>query len=195
METNSEAYKEHLESKYLPGRDKYLRWFFYPKILKQFNEGEIMDFGFGTGEFLRYLRSKGRATSGIDSNPYLTEVMAKEGFDVTLDDITKLNTINRPVKNAVIDNVLEHLDMEQIDSVFSALKSKMEKGGILVVIVPLEIGYKRDPTHKVFVNPEIISKMCDKYHLKLKAAFHHPINISLVRKFFYLQMQVFTIQF
>ena len=32
METNSEAYKEHLENKYLPGRDKYLQWFFYPKI-------------------------------------------------------------------------------------------------------------------------------------------------------------------
>lgn len=195
METNTEAYKEHLENKYLPGRDRYLRWFFFPKILKQFNEGDVLDLGFGTGEFLKFLRSKGRPCSGIDSNPFLTDLMVKQGFDVKLDDITKLDTIAKPIKNAVSDNVLEHLELQQIDAVFGCLKQKMEKNGIWVVIVPLEKGYRRDPTHKTFVNRTTIEQMCHKYQLKPKKRFYHPVNIDGVGNFFYLNMQVYTIQF
>ena len=82
METNTEEYKEHLEKKYLPGRDKYLSWFFFPKLLRNFRQGEIVDLGFGTGEFLKYLKLKNRACRGIDSNPFLTELLADQGFDV-----------------------------------------------------------------------------------------------------------------
>lgn len=195
MQTKDEAYKEHLEEKYLPGRDKYLQWFFFPKLVKQFTDGHILDLGFGTGGFLRFLKSKNKTFSGIDSNPFLVEEISKQGFAVTLDDITKLDTVVTPINNAITDNVLEHLDLNQIDSVFNALKQKMTTGGILVVIVPLEKGYQRDPTHKTFVNKEIMQQMCDKYNLRLKKRFYHPINLSGVGKWLYLNMQVYVIQF
>jgi trans-aconitate methyltransferase len=195
MQTKDEAYKEHLEEKYLPGRDKYLQWFFFPKLVKQFTDGHILDLGFGTGGFLRFLKSKNKMFSGIDSNPYLVDEISKQGFAVTLDDITKLDTVFAPIHNAITDNVLEHLDLNQIDSVFNALKQKMTTGGILVVIVPLEKGYQRDPTHKTFVNKEIMQQMCDKYNLRLKKRFYHPINLSGVGKWLYLNMQVYVIQF
>jgi hypothetical protein len=195
MQTKDEAYKEHLEEKYLPGRDKYLQLFFFPKLVKQFTDGHILDLGFGTGGFLRFLKSKNKMFSGIDSNPYLVDEISKQGFAVTLDDITKLDTVVTPIHNAITDNVLEHLDLNQIDSVFNALKQKMTTGGILVVIVPLEKGYQRDPTHKTFVNKEIMQQMCDKYDLSLKKRFYHPINLSGVGKWLYLNMQVYVIQF
>ena len=195
METNDEAYKEHLEEKYLPGRDKYLQWFFFPKLVKQFTDGHILDLGFGTGGFLRFLTSKNRKFSGIDSNPYLVESISKQGFDVKLDDITKLETITYPITNAITDNVLEHLDLEQIDQVFKVLKQKMAVNGILVIIVPLEKGYQRDPTHKTFVNKPLIEQMCAKYQLTLQNRFFHPINIDGVGKWLYLNMQVYTIKF
>lgn len=195
MQTKDEAYKEHLEEKYLPGRDKYLQWFFFPKLVKQFTDGHILDLGFGTGGFLRFLKSKNKTFSGIDSNPFLVDEISKQGFAVTLDDITKLDTVVTPINNAITDNVLEHLDLNQIDSVFKALKQKMTTGGILVVIVPLEKGYQRDPTHKTFVNKEIMQQMCDKYNLRLKKRFYHPINLSGVGKWLYLNMQVYVIQF
>lgn len=195
MDTNEESYKEHLEEKYLPGRDKYLQWFFFPKLLKQFTDGNVLDLGFGTGVFLRFLKFKNKTFSGIDSNPFLVEELAKQGFSVKLDDITKLDTVIGPVKNAITDNVLEHLDLEQIDNVFSSLKQKMAKDGVLVVIVPLEKGYKRDPTHKTFVNKELIEQMCSKYQIKLHKHFFHPINIKGVGKWFYLNMQVYVLTF
>src|ERR1035438_2597601 len=104
METNSEDYKKHLEEKYLPGRDLYLNHFFYPKILKLFSMEEINDLGFGTGAFLRYLKSKNRSCSGIDSNPFLVQLNKRNGFEVREDDLTILKTITNQMKNAICDN-------------------------------------------------------------------------------------------
>jgi 2-polyprenyl-3-methyl-5-hydroxy-6-metoxy-1,4-benzoquinol methylase len=195
METTSEEYKQHLENKYLPGRDKYLQTFFYPKIMKQFSDKPIVDLGCGTGEFLRYLAKKKRVFSGIDNNPYLVEKCKKLGFDVEMDDVTKLDHVKGPIDNAIVDNVLEHLDMQQIDSFFNAIKQKMSKGGTLVVVVPYKKGYTYDPTHKTFVNREIIQQYCNHYGLKLHRFFFHPFNIERVGRFLYLNMQVFVIKF
>lgn len=195
METNSEDYKKHLEEKYLPGRDMYLNTFFYPKIVKQFNKGPVVDLGFGTGAFLRYLKSKGYEFSGIDSNPYLVDMNKKNGLDVSLDDVTVLSSISKPIQNAICDNVLEHLDMEQINSFFAACKSKYAKDGILVVIVPDKKGYQRDPTHKTFVTKEIISDFCKKHGVQLKDSFCHPFNSRFVGSILYLNMQVFVMKF
>jgi SAM-dependent methyltransferase len=195
METSSEEYKKHLEDKYLPGRDKYLHWIFYPKLLRQFQEGEILDLGFGTGEFLKFLKLKKRECFGIDSNPYLTKLLQDQGFNVSLDDITTLSTVKMQISNAITDNVLEHLDEEQILQVFSVLKTKMKKGGVLLVLVPQEKGYKRDPTHKTFVDHNLISRMCKKFDLKLDKYFFHPVNLKAMGRFLYLNMQVFRIVF
>jgi len=195
METSSEAYKEHLENKYIPGRDKYLQCIFYPKILRQFNIGEILDLGCGTGEFLQFLKSKNRKFSGIDNNSFLVEKCINKGFDVKLGDVTKLENIRENTENALCDNVLEHLDMNQIDMFFAAIKRKMAKSGKLVVIVPDKKGFQHDPTHKTFVNRQIIEELCLKYEIKLQKSFYHPINIGLIGIYFYLNMQVFVIKF
>ena len=194
METTSEEYKDHLENKYLPGRDKYLQWFFYPKILRQFSNKAIVDLGCGTGEFLRYLTIKKREFSGIDNNQFLVDTCVKAGFKVLMDDVTKLETVTN-TDNAVIDNVLEHLDLEQNDLFFKAIKSKMNKGGTLVVIVPDKKGYKYDPTHKTFVNPDLIQQWCKKNDLTLEKNFRHPFNWSFIGRILYLNMQVFKIKF
>jgi len=195
METTDEAYKEHLENKYLPGRSLYLRTFFYPKIMRQFDQEEICDLGCGTGEFLKYLKSVNRKFRGADNNPHLVELCRSMGFDVLMDDVTKLENIQAPIHNAIVDNVLEHLDMDQIDSFFKSLQAKIVKGGTLVVIVPHKKGYTYDPTHKTFVNPEIMQSICQKYGATLAKNFLHPFNSEFIGTILYLNMQVFTIRF
>jgi SAM-dependent methyltransferase len=195
METNTEEYKEHLEEKYLPGRDIYLNTFFYPKIMSQFSQGTIYDLGFGTGAFLRYLRKKGRDFFGIDSNPFLVELNKKNGYNVVEDDVTTLANITKPMENAICDNVLEHLDKEQIDSFFKACRQKFSPDGTLVVIVPDKKGYQRDPTHKTFVERPLIEEMCKKHGAKLQKNFNHIFNSRWVGSWFYLSMQVFVIKY
>ena len=58
MKTKSSAYKDHMEKKYLPGREKYLQWLFYPKIIARIEGDKIGDLGSGTGEFLKFPRTK-----------------------------------------------------------------------------------------------------------------------------------------
>lgn len=195
METNTEDYKKHLEEKYLPGRDFYLNHFFYPKILGLFSNETITDLGFGTGAFLRYLKSKNRDFRGVDSNPFLVKLNREQGFEVDEDDVTVLSTIKTPIKNAICDNVLEHLDLEQINSFFKVCKEKFAKDGTLVVIVPDEKGYQRDPTHKTFVTPNIIKEMCSKHNINFISNFCHPFNSRGMGKILYLNMQVFVMKF
>lgn len=195
METSSKEYKEHLENKYLPGRAFYLKKFFYPKLFRYFKEGDIVDLGFGTGEFLDYVKSKNRKITGVDSNIFLVDMCKQRGFDVKIDDVTKLDTITTPMKNAIIDNVLEHLDIDQINAFFIQVKAKMQKEGTLIVIVPDSKGYERDPTHKTFVNSEIIQQMCQRHGCSLRAKFLHPFNMGFMGKILYLNMQVFIITF
>lgn len=194
MKTESSEYKEHLENKYLPGRALYLRFTFYPKILKQFDNNQIIDLGCGTGEFLLYARMKGRAISGIDNNPFLVEKSTKLGFNVEIDNVTALDTVKNKIYNAVCDNVLEHLELEEIDMFFLTISEKLHNEGTLVVIVPDRKGFKHDPTHKTFLNKSIIKNYCQKYSLKLSKVFYHPINLGFVGSFFYLNMQVFVIK-
>jgi len=196
METNSEAYKTHLENKYLPGRAQYLRSIFYPKILNQFDSGKIVDLGCGTGEFLKFLQIQKRDFSGIDNNPYLVKKCTDMGFKVNLDDVTKFESIERgSVENALCDNVLEHLDMQQINEFFLTIKQKMSAHGNLVIVVPDKKGFKHDPTHKTFVDKNIIETMCSKHGIQLKNNFCHPVNSTFIGKYFYLNMQVFTLIF
>ncbi len=195
METNGEAYKAHLEGKYFPGRGAYLKYLFYPKILQQFSRGEIIDLGCGTGEFLHFVKFKKRNAFGIDNNPFLVEKCASMGLNVELDDITRLEHVKDNVENALCDNVLEHLFLNQIDAFFAAIKNKMAKNGTMVIIVPDKNGFRHDCTHKTFVTPLVIEAMCMRHQVKITTFFFHPINIGFIGYFLYLNMQVFTIRF
>ena len=191
MKTDTDTYAEYLEEKYLPGRDLYLNKFFYPRIYRELGDGEVIDLGFGTGAFLRFLTSKQHVSKGIDSNPRFVEI-ANE-FNVALDDITELNTLTTPIENAVVDNVLEHLTLEQITDFFRVFSSKLAANGRLVAIVPDAKGYQKDPTHLTFVTPSILQPICKEFGLKIDKKFCYPFNSRFVGKFFYLNMQVIVI--
>ncbi|NNE57008.1 MAG: class I SAM-dependent methyltransferase [Hellea sp.] len=192
METESEAYSEYLEEKYLPGRDLYLNRLFYPRILKELGEGPIVDLGFGAGAFLKFARKKSRNISGIDSNPAFVDTALSQGFDVALDDITKLATVSQ-IENAVCDNVLEHLTAEQLEAVFSVVKDKLATNGKFVAIVPDKQGYKKDPTHRTFIDPGFLEPLCQRHELQIGKTFCYPFNSRTAGKYFYLNMQIFVI--
>lgn len=191
MQTESESYAEYLEEKYLPGRDLYLNKLFYPRVYRELGDGSVVDLGFGAGAFLRFLKGRDRACQGIDSNARFVEMAAD--FEVTLDDITKLDTLTAPIENAVTDNVLEHLSPEQIDAFFSVFSQKISKTGRLIAIVPDAKGYEKDPTHVTFVTRKFLEPLCAKYGLKVEKFFCYPFNSRAVGKVFYLNMQIFVI--
>lgn len=194
METRSEDYSDYLEEKYLPGRDIYLNRLFYPRIFKELRSGSVLDLGFGAGAFLKFASAKGRLVSGIDSNQNFVDKAKASRFDVSLDDITTLSSVNSPIENAVTDNVLEHLEDDQIKAFFQTLSSKLSPDGRLIAIVPDAKGYKKDPTHRTFITKEYLAPICSDNGLIIPKYFCFPFNSRMVGKFFYLNMQILVIE-
>jgi len=194
METQTDEYSEYLEEKYLPGRDIYLNKFFYPRIYNELGTGPVLDLGFGAGAFLKFLAKKNRAIHGIDSNQRFVDQAMKQGFKVAVDDITKLNTIETPIKNAVVDNVLEHLSEDQIDMFFETLAAKSDQTLRLIAIVPDAKGYDKDPTHRTFITGDQLRPICKKHGFAIKKYFCYPFNSRAIGKVFYLNMQVLVIE-
>ena len=194
METDSNEYKNHLLNKYLPGRRFYLSHVFYPKILQQFCDGEIVDLGCGTGEFLQFFKNRNRKGIGIDNNPYLVKECKLKGYNVILDSVITMENIHSEIKNALCDNVLEHLDIKEIHSFFNRIDQILSENGTLIISVPDKKGYKYDPTHKSFIDFPLINTLSQKYGMRITKYFYHPINLRLLGRILYLNMQVFVIR-
>lgn len=198
MDIDTEEYKEFLEKKYLPGRNFYLNYFIYPKYLKEFKnrlEMEIYDFGCGNGEFLKFCNKKGVKAIGIDCNYSLVEGCQKKGLNVIHDDIITFSEPGTKINNAICDNVIEHLTLKEIYKCFRNLKNLMSKEGILLIIVPGVKGYKKDPTHKTFVNRELIKKLCLDINVQINKIFYIPFNFEKCGNLFYLNMALYKLVF
>ncbi|MGB2930460.1 MAG: methyltransferase domain-containing protein [Desulfobacterales bacterium] len=198
MRIDTKEYGQYLEKKYLPGRRLYLNYFIYPKYLKEFKyrlEMGIYDFGCGNGEFLKYCKKKGIKATGIDSNYSIIEECQKKGLNVIHDNIVNFSKPGAKINNAICDNVIEHLTFKEIYKYFRNLKNLMSKEGILLIIVPGVKGYQKDPTHKTFLNSELIKKLCLDFNIKINKNFFIPLNFSTCGNILYLNMAVYKLVF
>jgi 2-polyprenyl-3-methyl-5-hydroxy-6-metoxy-1,4-benzoquinol methylase len=195
METNSPEYLSHLNHKYLPGRSLYLRYIFYPKIYNEFpSDGALLDLGCGMGEFLSFCSKRKRSITGIDSNQYLIDHCKTLGYEAYHDDICQLESLQQKQFSGVLcDNVLEHLTVNQINTFFKKIKEILLPGSLLVVILPDKKGFQKDPTHKTFLNPDLMLSLLRINCMNIKCIYFHPINTKWIGKYFYLNMQVFVI--
>jgi hypothetical protein len=196
MKTESTEYYKYLKQNYLPGRSLFLKLIYYPRIFNEFKSDKpIWDFGCGMGKFLSFCNKKGRIAKGIDSNQNFVLACKKKGFFAEIDDVCQLKTIPANfIENALIDNVLEHLTETEINLFFDVFKQKAINGGILVCIVPGEKGFKRDPTHKTYVNDGLLLSVLENKRFKIINQYHHPFPFRQISKLLYLNMQVFILK-
>ena len=195
MRTDEKQYSDYLEAKYLPGRSLYLRWIFYPKLFRAFQGPDtIVDLGCGTGEFLNDCRRRKRDAIGVDSNETLANRCRAQGLKVENDSICELHSLKgREFKYAVCDNVLEHLEVNQIQRFFERVGTLLAPRGTLICVVPGRMGFRKDPTHKTYVTGELLEHFLKGIKLKIRYYYYHPFNLPGVDKYLYLNMQVFEI--
>jgi 2-polyprenyl-3-methyl-5-hydroxy-6-metoxy-1,4-benzoquinol methylase len=196
MKTDTREYHEYLEKKYLPGRSYYLKHAFYPRIFREFRANEpIIDLGCGTGEFLSCCKHRGWKCVGIDSNESLVMKCVAQGHHARVDNVCHLSSLQGiRFSNAISDNVIEHLDANEIAMFFRQVEALLSPHGVLVCIVPGPSGFKKDFTHKTYVDGSLLSRVLTNTKLKVTNAFFHPINTASVATVFYLNMQVFVIR-
>ena len=91
----------------------------------------MLDFGAGTGTFAKLLRNKGIDVVCVEPDTHLAERLIRDGF-LTFND---LNDVPDGSFEFIFTlNVLEHVEDDQTS--FRRLASKLAKGGRLLVYVP-----------------------------------------------------------
>ncbi len=192
MKTSSQKYTKLLKQRYLPGRSVYLKYFVYPRILKRLKKGNLIDMGCGFGDFLKYLSNHGIDCFGIDSNIFHIESCNDIGVNSQMGNILYFSE-KKKFDNAVLDNVLEHLSLTEIDQFFSNIKNVLAPKGRLILIVPGLKGQSRDPTHKTYINKNLIERFALKYQMQVVEIVNLPAPFEFIGKYFYLQMRMFCL--
>ena len=126
----------------------------------------MLDMGCGFGEFLKYLVGKGVACFGIDSNAAHVAMCNEFGLVTQVGNILDFRS-EKKFENAILDNVLEHLDQNEIALFFGNIRNVLTPKGRLIVIVPCLKGQSKDPTHKTYVTKDLISNISSKHGIKL----------------------------
>jgi SAM-dependent methyltransferase len=123
-------------------------------------EGPTLDFGCGVGELLERLPGGSR---GLEYNQATVDFCRRRGLPVDaydgFSDGWQLSAVAPDARfdSMVISHVLEHL--EQPAEVLHGLLLAAEARGIrrVLVIVPGRAGYRIDPTHRTFVDAELLA--------------------------------------
>jgi 2-polyprenyl-3-methyl-5-hydroxy-6-metoxy-1,4-benzoquinol methylase len=103
----------------------------YILILKQFKNPKILDFGCGTGDFVKYLKTKNINGVGVEPNFSAREIAINKNI-IIFDNICELK--NQKFDIITLWHVLEHVP-NYIDQILE-LKKLLNPNGIIIIAVP-----------------------------------------------------------
>ena len=152
---------------------------FYLKDIVRHLRGKLLDVGCGAGELLEVYP----ASFGSDLNPMLVKYCHDSGHLAVIADCIALPFISGSYDCLVMSNLLEHLEYPLL-----ALKEAarlLKAGGVLVVTVPYEAGFKFDPTHVTWVREDQIKELTSWAGLMLERLYSFPLGGKFLGSFFY----------
>lgn len=166
---------------------KLIKHFYVARILRHVR-GLAIDMGCGAGQILERLP---KGSLGIELNPYLVDALRKRNLRVRLADTSKgdfhLDDIKpNEFQSLVLSHVLEHF--ENADTALRSLLANCAKAGIsnVIIVVPGQVGYRSDPTHKTFVTEEYLKakglSQCEGFGISHLSYF--PGNMRLLGNLF-----------
>lgn len=118
---------------------------------------KVVDLGCGSGNFVKYLRSKGFQTViGVESSPEQVQEMQKANLDVMQQDLfTYLKSLpDEELGLIVLFDVVEHLTRDEVFALFDLAIAKLSSGGKMLIQIPNGDSpffgsiYWDDPTHE-----------------------------------------------
>lgn len=176
---------------YQANRSWLRRWVrkFYLRSAARQLEGPTLDFGCGVGELLERLPP---GSQGLEYNLATVEFCRRKGLLVEAYDGFADNwqmTMMAPgtrFDSMVISHVLEHL--EQPEDVLRRLLQAARGRGIrrVLVIVPGRAGFRIDPTHRTFVDAELLARpeILEGTDFHLRRARYFPGNLRRIGDWF-----------
>jgi len=136
----------------------------YPPIFKNSSQA-ILEIGPGRGELQTLFKQSNINSYGVDVDQAMVQSAQAKGLEVRHGDGLKhLSEIeDRSIGGVIAIQVVEHLQREQLETLFKLCTKKIETGGRVVFetidprsIVALSSNYFRDPTHVWPLHPETL---------------------------------------
>lgn len=153
---------------------------------------DVIEIGFGNGEFLAYGQSKKWNIIGSELNSGLLERARKDGFKVlAAEEFSSLP--NSSFDLIVAFDIFEHIPLDNIEGFLLALKEKLREGGVVLARFPngdspLGLPYQNgDPTHVSAYGVGRIryyAQTCG-YELRFVGGQAQPIFCGEIKQFIY----------
>lgn len=136
----------------------------FNKLKFNFNKKNILDFGFGNGQFLEYSKKNNAFVSGIEINKELIRVAKKKSFNV-FTKIPRSKSDSGIYDLVTMFDVCEHMHNIELQQTFLKVKESLKKNGILLIRVPncqSALGLIHqfgDPTHVNMLSGPLLEAM------------------------------------
>lgn len=141
------------------------------------NKGTLLDYGSGTGDFLKASKNNGWKVEGVEKDPKarkIAENKINQSIHASIDD-----NINNEIKFDIITlwHVLEHV--HDVNETLKSLRKKLSKEGHILIAVPnsnsKDAQYYREfwaaydvPRHLYHFNPDTLKVLLKNNKLKIK---------------------------
>jgi SAM-dependent methyltransferase len=132
---------------------------------------DVLELGFGNGRFAGWARSKGFAYAGSELNPDLLASAAAAGFRTYDSDLGRMFAELGPesLDLVVAFDVLEHLELDALESLLESIRQALRPGGCLLARVPSgdspfgRAVYHGDLTHRLALGSSAVRQLAVRH--------------------------------
>jgi SAM-dependent methyltransferase len=166
----------------------------YLQAAAKLAKNATLDFGCGIGELLARLPA---GSMGIEYNPVSVDHCRQRGLDVRwydgFSDDFSLKSLDLPsnIETLLLSHVLEHFDdpVHLVNRLVAALAPALRR---IVLIVPGEAGFRIDPTHRTYVDIDmVLATVQTMPDWRVHSSRYFPLNHHRVGNLFpYNELQV-----
>ncbi len=134
---------------------------------------DVLEIGFGPGNFLAWARAAGANVAGTEVNPVLLEAARRNEISILDADLARAAAGHRGRFDVVVAiDVFEHLTRDEIDTALRAVDEMLHPGGYLVLRFPNGqspfglLPQNGDVTHRTALSKDIIEQLCRETGLR-----------------------------
>ena len=129
---------------------------------------------------------------GIDHNEASIQVVRGRGLTAFTPEQFRVSEFNRPggFDSLLVAHVLEHLTKEAGGALVSEYIDLVRPGGFLILITPQEAGFRRDASHRTFIDFPALRAFCGAVSTFVQREYSFPLPRAVGKVFFYNEFVV-----